>query len=285
MTKPAIITSIPRPHPLIPGTLVKRYKRFLSDVQLDSGEIVVTHCVNTGAMEGLTRPGIRVWLSPADNPARKLQYTWELAEVDGRTWGVNTSLPNKLVGHLLKQRHLPWLSHWHCHQSEKKYGEKSRVDFWLCDHDPAPDNPPVTLSSSRKTSATPAPTITRQHFLEIKNCHLIYPDDIAYFPDCKSERATAHLRELIHCTAQPDTSAEVLFVVQVPGATAVRPSDLHDPAFAATAREASRAGVKFSAIGVDHNSAAINIYGPIPVDLEPYSTVPHHLWREKTLTS
>lgn len=243
MTLHPVITSIPRPQPLIPGTLVKRYKRFLADIQLDSGEIVVAHCVNTGAMEGLTRPGIRVWLSPANNPARKLQYTWELAEVDGRTWGVNTSLPNKLVGHLLKQQQLPWLAHWHCHQSEKKYGEKSRVDFWLCNYDPAPDNQPVTLTASRKPKILPA--ITRQHFLEIKNCHLIYPDDIAYFPDCTSQRATAHLRELIQCTTLADTSAEVLFVVQVPGATAVRPSDLHDPAFAATAREASRAGGRY----------------------------------------
>lgn len=227
-------------------------------MRLDSGETVTAHCVNTGAMEGLTRPGIPVWLSQSDNPKRKLKYTWELAEVDGRMWGVNTSLPNKLVGRLLAEQKLSWLTQWTNVRPEKKYGEKSRVDFWL--------------SSGE-----------REHFLEAKNCHLLYPDSYAYFPDCVSARAAGHLHELCNCIAGCDgdrrVTAEVLFVVQIAGALCVRPSDLHDPTFAAAARLAAKKGVKFSAIGVAHTEDAITVYGPIPVDLKPYDTAPHALWR------
>jgi sugar fermentation stimulation protein A len=252
-SSPPVLARWPRTEALVKGTLLKRYKRFLADVKTDSGEIVTAHCVNTGAMEGLTRPGIPVWLSRASNPARKLAFTWELAEVEGRMWGVNTSLPNKLVGQLLAEKSLPWLAGWQCIRAEKKYGARSRVDFWLCDD----------------TSGGDA-----GHYLEVKNCHLLYPDGIAYFPDCKSERATSHLLELGHCA-----SAEVLFVVQVPGARAVRPSDYHDPVFATAARRAQECGVRFSAIGVHHTEQEITVYGPIPVDLEPYSLADHATWQ------
>lgn len=217
-------------------------------------------------MEGLTRPGIPVWLSQSDNPKRKLKYTWELAEVGGRMWGVNTSLPNRIVARLLAERKLPWLADWTHIRPEKPYGEKSRVDFWLSTGD-------------------------REHFLEVKNCHLLYPDSYAYFPDCVSARAAGHLHELCNCIAGSDTAAngcvtaEVLFVVQIAEAAGVRPSDLHDPVFAAAARVAASRGVRFSAIGVTHTEEAVTIYGPMPVDLEPYETAPHALWRaENKLT-
>lgn len=253
----------PRETPLTRGILVKRYKRFFADVELESGEIVVTHCVNTGAMEGLTRPGNPVWISRATNPARKLKWTWELAEIDGRSWGVNTALPNRFIKRLLAEKSLPWLADWAHVCPEKKYGVKSRVDFWLCDNNPAEAAP------------------LRQHFLEVKNCHLLYPDNVAYFPDCVSIRATQHLEELVRCVDEKRAvSAEVVFVVQVPGARAVRPSDMHDPNFAKAARAAASSGVKFSAIGVDHQPDKTIIYGPIPVDLQPYEMDTHQAWRE-----
>lgn len=253
-----MVTVWPRTESLFRGILLQRYKRFLADVQLESGEVVTAHCVNTGAMEGLTRPGIPVWLSLSNNPKRKLRYTWELAEVDGRMWGVNTSLPNKMVGRLLAERKLPWLTDWTNVRPEKKYGEKSRVDFWLSTGD-------------------------REHFLEVKNCHLLYPDNIAYFPDCVSARAAGHLHELCNCVGVDGISgrvtAEVLFVVQIADALCVRPSDLHDPTFAAAARVAAGRGVRFSAIGVAHTETEIAVYGPMPVDLEPYDSTEHALWR------
>lgn len=231
----------------------------MADVKLDTGETVTAHCVNTGAMEGLTKPGTKVWLSRSDNPKRKLKFTWELAEVDGNMLGVNTSLPNKMVGRLLAESQLPWLAKWPEVRAEKKYGEKSRVDFLLSDDG-------------------------REHYLEVKNCHLLYPDTIAYFPDCVSARAAGHLHELCNCIESVETtlqtSAEVLFFVQIAGASAVRPSDLHDPTFALAARNAAERGVKFSAIGLSHSENELSFYGPIPVDLNPYDFEPHAKWRE-----
>ncbi len=246
---------LPRPAPLIEGTLLQRYKRFLADVRLETGETVVAHCVNTGAMEGLTRPGTRVWLSRSNNPARKLAFTWELAEIRGEVIGVNTSLPNRVVGDLLREGHLPWLGKWDEIRPEKPYGAKSRVDFWM-----------------RRGF--------REHYLEVKNCHLSYPDGRAYFPDTVSERASAHLRELA-AVIGPSVTTGVLFFVQVPAVKSLRPSDLHDPAFAAAARGAKRAGVRFSAITVEHEPDAIVITGRVPVDLAEYSTERIAAWRDQ----
>jgi len=249
LVKNDVLSVIPRTQPLVKGVLVKRYKRFLADVELGTGEVITAHCVNTGAMEGITTPGIGVWLSRSDNPKRKLQYTWELADIDGQILGVNTNLPNRIVHQLLLNRQLPWLSHWPTMKPEKKYGEKSRVDFWLSDG-------------------------VRSHYLEVKNCHLVYPDGCGYFADCVSERASGHLRELAACAGSDcgEVSAEVLFFVQMPYSNAVRPSDLHDPVFAATARNVAAQGVKFSAIGLRHTLDELIVYGPLPVDLEPYDT-------------
>lgn len=248
-------------------------------MELDSGDVVTAHCVNTGPMEGLPKPGIRVWLSRSDNPARKLAYTWEMAELEGRVWGVNTMMPNRLVSHLLRGKRLPWLSHWHCFRSEKNYGERSRVDFWLCDYeDGEPDLAGLTPARINKLMDAREPV--RQHFLEVKNCHLVYPDQIAYFPDCVSERATSHLRELKSSVgSMPAATAEVLFVIQVSGAQGLRPSDMHDPAFAAAARDCAAHGIRFSAIGVAQTEDQMTVYGPLPVDLDPYDLSPMEQWR------
>ena len=252
---------MPRPLTLVEGTFLTRYKRFLADVRLaDTGEIVTAHCVNTGAMEGLTRPGSRVWLSLADNPARKLHYTWELAEVDGRILGVNTSMPNRIVGHLLREARLPWHRRpWDGVRAEVRYGERSRVDFRLVRG-------------------------KRLHFLEVKNCHLIYPDDRAYFPDCVSERATGHLRELVQMVEAGHT-AEVVFCVQTPRVRSVRPSDVHDPAFASAARAARQAGVRFHALAVSHTPDSIIVHRSVPVELKPYATTRVTRWRDEAQTA
>ncbi len=248
---------IPRPLALVEGTFLTRYKRFLADVRLAAtGEIVTAHCVNTGAMEGLTRPGGRVWLSLADNPARKLRYTWELAEIDGRIFGVNTSMPNRIVSHLLRETRLPWHRRpWDEVRAEVRYGERSRVDFRLARG-------------------------KRLHYLEVKNCHLIYPDDRAYFPDCISERATSHLRELVQ-VVQAGHTAEVIFCVQTPLVKSVRPSDVHDPAFALAARAAREAGVRFHAIAVSHTPDSIIVHRGVPVELKPYRTTRVFRWRDE----
>lgn len=247
------LLTIPYREPLVAGRLLKRYKRFLADVELDDGRMVTAHCVNTGAMEGLTRPGLRVWLSHQPSPKRKLAYTWEITEVDGVLVGTNTGAPNGIVGALLRARVLPGFE-WDELRGEYRYGANSRVDFWLRDGD-------------------------REHFVEVKNCHLTYPDGLGYFPDTVSDRAAKHLEELTR-EIERGHRASVVFTAQRADTWGLRPSDVHDPVFAAAARNAAASGVAFTALRIEPTPEAIVVHEQIPVDLAPYDPSPARAWRE-----
>lgn len=236
---------IPHARPLLKGTLVARYDRFIARIRLPDRE-VDAHCVNTGRMEGLVKPGATAWVSqvPPDSK-RKLRYTLELLNADGVVTGANTQLPNTLAEILVRQRLIPGLRQYSRLQREVRYGDRSRIDMLL-------------------------EWGQRKHFVEVKNCHLVYPDGGAYFPDSVSERATGHLRELTKQVHQGD-KATVLFVVQRNDVQKVLPSDLHDPVFAAAAREAYREGVKFRAIAFDVSEAGFRFIGTRPVSMRAYS--------------
>lgn len=252
-----MLLRVPHPWPLLAGRLIDRYERFIAEIELDSGERIRAHCVNPGRMEGLVRPGVRcwVWAVPPDSK-RKLRYTWELVEEDGMIVGANTVAPNRLVGELLAARVLPGLRRFKSLRAEVAYGERSRVDFLL-------------------DGATP-------HFVEVKNCHLVYPDKRGYFPDSVSARAAHHL-EVLAEQLEGRAKATVLFTIQRPDAEAIRPSDLHDPTFAAAARTAAEAGVRFRAVVIRPTLEAYEFLREIPVDQRPYDTEPHEGWRAERL--
>jgi sugar fermentation stimulation protein A len=229
---------------LIPGTLARRYKRFLADVVLESGEMTTVHVANPGAMTGLDRPFSRVWLSGSDNPLRKLPLTWELVETDLGSGiefvGVNTQQPNTLVAEALKEGLIPELRHYTSVRPEVKYGARSRVDFLL-------------ESPSRRPCC-----------LEVKNVHLMRKPRVAEFPDCVTDRGAKHMEELAAAIGS-GARAGVLFIIQIASADRFAVARDIDPAFAAAFHVARGQGVQMLAWRCNVNLNGIEIAAPVPI--------------------
>ncbi|MBN8935547.1 MAG: DNA/RNA nuclease SfsA [Rhizobiales bacterium] len=230
--------------PLIPATLIKRYKRFLADVALPAGETITVHVANPGAMTGLATPGARVWLSKSDNAKRKLPHSWELVEVDfgggAELVGVNTAHPNPLVGAALAAGAIPELAGYDTIRREVKYGKNSRVDFLL-------------------ESATRPPC-----YVEIKNVHLMRRPGLAEFPDAKTERGAKHLVELGDMVEQ-GARAVMLYVIQIGSATRFKLARDIDPKYGAAYDAARVRGVEALAWKCRIEQGGIAIDTPVPI--------------------
>ena len=205
--------------PLLEGRLIRRYKRFLADIQLPEG-VVTAACPNTGSLMGCCEPGSRVWLSRHDRATRKYRHTWEIVEVGKVMVGINTGLPNNLVAEAIGNGTIGELAGYDSLRREVRYGEESsRVDFVL----EAPEREAC--------------------FVEVKNVTAAASRGIALFPDCVSERGSRHLRELIRMKAQGLRPVQ-LYCVQRGDVKEVRPADGIDHEYGRTLRDAISAGVE-----------------------------------------
>ena len=228
------------PRQLVEGRLIRRYKRFLADIQLPDG-VITAACPNTGSLMGCCDAGSRVWLSEHDNAARKYRHTWEIVEVGQVMVGINTGLPNALVGEAIGDGTIRELSGYASMRREVAFGEeRSRVDLLL----EAPDRAPC--------------------YVEVKNVTAAASKGVALFPDCVSERGSKHLRELMRLKARGLRPVQ-LYCVQRGDVREVRPADGIDHEYGRTLREAIAAGVEVLAYRARVSPTEIRLAERIPV--------------------
>jgi sugar fermentation stimulation protein A len=230
--------------PLIPGRLVKRYKRFLADVVLDSGEAVTATCPNTGSMMGLVGEGARVWLSTSDSPTRKYKHTWEMVEADlgkgAHLVGINTNHPNRLVADAIEAGLVKPAKGYPSLRREVKYGRNSRID--------------VLLECPEKG----------QCYVEVKNVHMMRRAGLAEFPDSVTERGAKHLAEMSDMVAEGHR-ALMVFLIQRPDATRLSLAEDVDPKYVAAFRAATAAGVEAIALRCRVSPEEIAVEKAVPI--------------------
>ena len=228
------------------GRLIRRYKRFLADIETVHGELLTIHCPNTGSMLNCMAEGARVWFSRSNDPKRKLPGTWEIGETpQGRLACINTARANSLIEEALRAGVIGELNGFIGLKREVAYGmENSRIDFRL-------DYPD-------RSSA----------WVEVKSVTLGFGGtNVAAFPDAVTLRGAKHLRELA-CLARQGVRAVQLYCVNLSGIEAVRPAQEIDPVYAAALREAVAAGVEVLAYGATLTPEQMWIDRPLPVLLE-----------------
>lgn len=230
--------------PLVEGRLIRRYKRFLADVELATGDVITAHCANPGAMMGLDAPGNRVLLSRSPDPKRKLPLSLELVEVDfgwrgSQLVGVNTAMPNRLAAEALRAGTVTELAGYGTIRPEVRYGMNSRVDFVLR----AEDRP--------------------EAYVEVKNVHLMRTPGLAEFPDCVTARGAKHLHDLAAMAGQ-GRRAVMLYVIQMDAERFSLAADL-DPVYARTFAQVRAAGVEAYAYACRLTPEEIVLEKPVPI--------------------
>ena len=231
---------------LLEGRLVKRYKRFLADVELTTGEIITAHCANTGSMRNCCDPGSRVWLFDSANPERKLRYTWELVEVEGNYLAcINTNRANHLVKEAILDCRIAELAGYDELLTERPYGlESSRID--------------ILLRADGKPDC----------YVEIKNLTLQSDNGLGLFPDAVTVRGRKHLRELA-AIVRAGHRAVLFYHVAHTGIVRIKPAWKIDPEYALTLSEAMEAGVEVVVYGAEISPQSIELSRRLEFSIHP----------------
>ena len=226
--------------PLLRGRLIRRYKRFLADIESESGEVLTIHCPNSGAMTGCATPGSIVYYSDSLNPRRKLRYTLEVVETPTAMICVNTHRANGLVEEALRGSLIPSLSGFESLTREVPYGEeRSRVDFLLR-------------------------FVHTACYVEVKNATLSVGSNVAAFPDAVSLRGQKHLRELMSMVERGHRAA-LIYCVARTDVDCVRAAYEVDPVYAETLIEARQRGVEVYALQIEFSLPCLTLVRTIPV--------------------
>jgi sugar fermentation stimulation protein A len=232
------------PIPLRRGHLIQRYKRFLADIDLESGERITASCPNTGAMLGLSAPGTMVWVSEHDSSTRKYRHCWELSESDLggdiELVGINTAHPNKLVTEAIGAGRIAELAGYPSLRNEVKYGEASRID--------------ILLGGDARGLC----------YVEVKNVHLMRAKGRAEFPDSVTTRGAKHLRELAAMVAAGHRAA-MMFLIQRGDAETFSLARDIDPNYGFAFDMARAAGVEMLAYRCAISPDGISVANPVEV--------------------
>lgn len=223
--------------PLRQARLIRRYKRFLADVELPDGQVLTIHCPNTGAMTGCAEPGNRIWFSESQNPQRKYPCTWELAETAaGHLICVNTNRANTVIAEAIEAQQIPALAGYGRLRREIRYGAGSRID--------------IHLSEGRQADA----------WVEVKSVTLLSDQEPGqgFFPDAVTQRGQKHLTELM-LKARAGDRAVLVFAMLHSGIQQVRAADHIDPRYAELLRQARAAGVEVLDIPVQLSATGLEV--------------------------
>jgi len=217
---------------LTEGKLLKRYKRFLADVELNNGDIITAHCTNTGSMKSCIEIGAPVLLSHADNPHRKTAYTWEMIKINDRWVGVNTQMANKIAFDLLKKNAIPNLENLRELKSEVKF-EDSRFDIFGLDGD-------------------------REVWMEVKNVSMKV-DEFVLFPDAITTRGQKHLKTLMRAI-DLGHRAVMIYLIQRTDVSLFGAAKDIDPDYASLLQKAHKKGVEIYPVQVKLSPTSIELF-------------------------
>ncbi|WP_321373502.1 DNA/RNA nuclease SfsA [uncultured Draconibacterium sp.] len=224
---------------LVHGKLIKRYKRFLTDVELDTGEIVVAHCTNSGSMKSCLENGAEVYLTPVDDPKRKTKFTWEMIKINNDWVGINTGNPNKLAYEAILNQQISGLNGYTTVKREVKFGD-SRFDVY-------------------------AENENEKCFVEVKNVSM-KENEYALFPDAVTTRGQKHLKTLIDVKKQ-GMRAVMLYIIQRSDVRIFAPAKEIDPNYASLLKKAAGAGVEIFPMQASVTPEQITLVRKLPFQL------------------